>query len=147
MAWRTAGKVGWGGGPRILFFPSRLSEPLGLQEGVSHRRHQGMAVKSGPGSPFEVIEAEFFFELLVRLFADPARFDRAGESLDRRVNGQIGEIVFSLAIRAMLAHQPSFLTRHVLGPGRADPLGRSIGNAHSHGRKAGRQPSLGALAN
>jgi hypothetical protein len=66
MAWRTAGKVGWGGGPRTLF-PSRLSEPSGLQEGVGHHRHQGVAVKSDPGSSFEVIEAQFFLELLMVL--------------------------------------------------------------------------------
>lgn len=46
----------------------------------------------------------------------------------------------------MLTHQPCFLTRHVLGPGRADPLRRTIGNVHANGRKAGRQPSLGSLA-
>ena len=101
MAWRTAGKVGWGGGPRTLFFPSRLSEPSGLQKGVSHHRHQGMAVKSGPGSSFEVIEVQFFLELLMSLFTDPAGLDRAGESLDRGVAGPIGEIVYALAIRAM----------------------------------------------
>jgi hypothetical protein len=73
-----------------------------LQEGVGHHRHQGVAVKSDPGSSFEVIEAQFFLELLMGLFADPARLDRAGESLDRGVARQIGEIVFALAIRAML---------------------------------------------
>jgi len=26
MAWRTAGKLGCGGGPLILFFPPRLGE-------------------------------------------------------------------------------------------------------------------------
>jgi len=46
----------------------------------------------------------------------------------------------------MLTHQPGFLTRHVLGTGRADPLGRGIGNAHAHGSKAGRQASPGSLA-
>jgi len=46
----------------------------------------------------------------------------------------------------MLTHQPDFLTRHVLGTGRADPLGRGIRNAHAHGSKAGRQASPGSLA-
>lgn len=87
MAWRTAGKVGWGGGPRAHFFPPRLSEPSGLQEGVGHHRHQGMAVKPGPGSSFEVIQPEFFLELLMRLFTDPARLDRAGKSFDWGVAG------------------------------------------------------------
>jgi len=51
-----------------------------------------MAVKSGPGSSFEVIQPQFFLELLMRLFADPARLDRADKGLDRGVAGQIGEI-------------------------------------------------------
>jgi len=29
-----------------------------------------------PGSPLEVIEPEFLFQLLVGLFANPSRFDR-----------------------------------------------------------------------
>jgi hypothetical protein len=36
MAWRTAGRVGWGGGPLILFFPpccceARSSNPKNLR--------------------------------------------------------------------------------------------------------------------
>jgi hypothetical protein len=34
-----------------------------------------------PGSAFEVIEAEFFLELLVGLLADPSRLDRGGGSV------------------------------------------------------------------
>src|SRR3954464_6966053 len=34
MAWRTAGKVGWGGGPLILFFPALL-----LRGGDAGGRH------------------------------------------------------------------------------------------------------------
>lgn len=67
---------------RRLFFSSRLSESAGLQEGVGHHRHQGMAVKSGPGSSLEVIQPQLLFELLMGLFAYPARFDRASQNLD-----------------------------------------------------------------
>jgi len=49
-----------------------------------------MALKSGPGSALEVIQSQFFLELLMCLFADPARLDRARESLDWGVRGQIG---------------------------------------------------------
>jgi hypothetical protein len=34
-----------------------------------------MAMKALPGSSLEVIETEFFFELLMRLLADPSRLD------------------------------------------------------------------------
>jgi hypothetical protein len=68
---RIAGKVG-GGPASILFFPARLGEAAALQVGVSDHRHQGMAMRTLPGAAFEVIEAELFLELLVRLIANPA---------------------------------------------------------------------------
>jgi hypothetical protein len=37
------------------------------------------------------------------LLADPARLDRPGELLERRVGGKIGKLVFALACRAGLA--------------------------------------------
>jgi hypothetical protein len=36
MAWRTAGKVGWGGGPLILFFRPCCCEAAMLKEGIRH---------------------------------------------------------------------------------------------------------------
>lgn len=44
-----------------------------------------MAVKSAPGSSLKVIQAQLFLELLMSLFAYPARFDRASQNLDWRV--------------------------------------------------------------
>ena len=38
-----------------------------LQKGEGEHRHECMAVKALPGSPFEVVEAEFLFQLLVGL--------------------------------------------------------------------------------
>jgi hypothetical protein len=35
IAWRTAGKLGCGGGPLILFFPLCSDEATMLKEGVS----------------------------------------------------------------------------------------------------------------
>ena len=75
MAWRTAGKVGWGGGPLILFFPPCSCKAAMLEEGVRDHRHERMAVKALPGSSLEVIETEFFLQLLVSLFANPSRLD------------------------------------------------------------------------
>ena len=46
-----------------------------LEEGVRDHRHERMTVKALPGSPLEVIEAEFFFQLLVCLLAYPPRLD------------------------------------------------------------------------
>ena len=73
-----------------------------------------------PRAALEVIKTEFFLELLMRPLADPARLDGTGNILDRRVCREIGEIVFSLAVGTMLAHQPGFFTRHMLCAGVAD---------------------------
>jgi hypothetical protein len=59
MAWRTAGKLGCGGGPLNLFSPPCLGKSAVLKEGVSDHCHQCMTVQALPGSTFEVIEAEF----------------------------------------------------------------------------------------
>ena len=34
-----------------------------LKEGVGDHRHENVAVKALPGASFEVVEAEFFFQL------------------------------------------------------------------------------------
>ena len=44
MACLMAGMLGCGGGPAILFFPSRCFEAAELKEGVGDHRHQGMSV-------------------------------------------------------------------------------------------------------
>src|SRR3546814_13391564 len=114
MACRTAGRLGCGGGPAILFFPSRLSEAAGLQVGICDHRHEGMAMKTCPCSPFKMVETEFFLELLMGLLADPARLDGAGVIPDRRTCGQVREIIFALAPGALPAEQPCFFPGHVI---------------------------------
>ena len=41
-----------------------------LEEGVGDHSHERMTVKAWPRSSLEVIEAEFFFQLLMGLLAD-----------------------------------------------------------------------------
>ena len=85
MACLMAGMLGCGGRPPTLFFPSRCFEAAELEEGVGDHGHQGVSVQPGPGSTFEVVEAEFLLELLMRLLADPSGFDRGGEHLEARI--------------------------------------------------------------
>ena len=47
-----------------------------LEEGISDHRHERVTMKALPGSSLEVVEAEFLFQLLMGLFADPSRLDR-----------------------------------------------------------------------
>ena len=94
MACLMAGMVGCGGGPPILFFPSRGLEAAGLEEGIGDHGHQGVSVQPEPGSAFEVVEAKLLLELLMRLFADPSGFDCGGECPQADVGGKIGRVYF-----------------------------------------------------
>lgn len=51
-----------------------------LQEGVGDHGHQCVTMKILPGSSLEVIKSEFFFQLLMRLFANPSCLDGGGKS-------------------------------------------------------------------
>ena len=51
-----------------------------LEEGVGDHRHKGMTVKALPGSPLEVVEAEFLLHLLMRLLANPSCLYGGGQS-------------------------------------------------------------------
>ena len=61
--------------PVDFFLPPCRFKPVILEESVGNHRHERMTVKALPGSPLEVIETKFFFQLLVRLLANPSRLD------------------------------------------------------------------------
>ena len=92
------GKLGCGGGPlAFLFSPLGGSEALILQEQIRHQRHQRMPMQPPPRATLEVIEPEFFLELLVGLLAHPTRFDRGGQLFQRRIGRQVGQIILLLS--------------------------------------------------
>jgi len=62
----------------ILFFPLHLCEAAMLEECISDHCQKSVTMKTLPGSPFEVIEAELLFQLLMPLLADPSRLDGGG---------------------------------------------------------------------
>ena len=68
-----------------------------LEERVGDHSHERMTVKALPGSSLEVIEAEFFFQLLMGLLADPSRLDGGSQGAQVRPGGQVGEMVFLLS--------------------------------------------------
>jgi hypothetical protein len=140
---RIAGNVGCGGPWRILFSSARFSEAAALQIGVGDHRHERVAVQAMPGSAFEVVEAEFFLELLVGLFADPSGLDRGGEGLEVGVGRQVGKIAFALARGAALADQPGLLAGHVLHALVMDALWRTIGDIRT--RTAAKEAAKGPL--
>src|SRR3974390_1483040 len=94
-------------------------------------------MQAPPRTSFEVIEAEFLFELLVRLLANPTRLDCCGKRLEIDFRGQIGEIIFSFARVAPFAYEPSFLARHMLLAFVADTLRPPVSDAHANGGESG----------
>src|SRR5262245_7137692 len=109
MAWRTADKVGCGGGPVILFFPPYCFEPTILQERIGNHRHQCMAMEALPGSALEVVKTKFFFHLLVHLLANPTRLDGGCQCAQVCLRRQVGEIVFLLSRHPVFADKPSLV--------------------------------------
>src|SRR5262245_28709216 len=146
MAWRTAGKVGCGGGPLILFFPPCCFEPTMLEESVGDHRHQRMTMQALPGSALEVIEAEFFFQLLVSLLANPSRLDGGRQGGQGSLCRQVGEIVFPLSRHPVFADKPSLVAWQMLLAFVPDPLRRSVGDPHADSRKTSLELSFRARA-
>ena len=146
MAWRTAGKVGCGGGPLILFFPFCCCETAILEEGISDHRHERMTMKALPGSAFEVIETEFFLQLLMRLLANPSRLDGGGQGAQVDLCRQIGEVVFLLSRYPVFADEPALLAGQMLLALVPDPLRRSVGYAHADSGKTSLELSFRAGA-
>ena len=68
-----------------------------LEEGICDHRHERMTMKALPGSSLEVIETEFFFQLLVCLLANPSCLDGGRQGMQTGRCRQIGEIVFLFA--------------------------------------------------
>ena len=117
-----------------------------LKEGIGDHCHEGVTVEAMPGSSLEVIETEFFLQLLVRRLADPPRLDGAGERLEGRAGGQVREVIFALSAGAPFADQPCLVTGHMLAAHVADALPRAVGDPHPHSSEAYRQSTFCAAA-
>ena len=117
-----------------------------LKEGIGDHCHEGVTVEAMPGSSLEVIETEFFLQLLMRLLADPPRLDGAGERLEARAGGQVREVIFALSAGATFADQPCLVAGHVLAAHVADALPRPVGDPHPHSGEACRQSTFCAAA-
>jgi hypothetical protein len=69
-----------------------------------------MTMQAVPGSTLELIETEFFLQLLVRLLANLSRLDGGGQSTQVGVRWQVGEIVFLLSRHPVFADEPSLVS-------------------------------------
>lgn len=118
MARRTAGSVGCGGGPQLrfrLFPPLRCgSEPKVLEKRQGDHHQKRMMVQAGPAAALEVIKPQLLLHLLVPLLTHPARLDPRRQGAERRVRGQVAQVIFGRARAAAFADQPDFVARPVL---------------------------------
>src|SRR3954469_16286514 len=97
--------------------------------------HERMTVKALPGSALEVIESEFFFQLLVSLLANPSRLDGGRQGVQVRLYRQVGKIVFLLSRKPMFADEPGLVPWQMLLILVPDPLRWSVGDPHADSRK------------
>ena len=78
------------------FFPlwrCASADAAGTDRRSASAMHAGATrAMSGP----QMIEPEFFLELLLRLLAHPACLDQRGELLERRVGRQVRQVVLAL---------------------------------------------------
>src|SRR6516165_7827091 len=81
-----------------------------------------MALKTLPGSPFEVVETKFLFHLLMRLFANPPCLDGNGQSTQIGRGRQVGEVVLLLSRGPVFADEPSLVPWQMLLTLVPDPL-------------------------
>ena len=117
-----------------------------LKKGGSDHRHERMTVKALPGSSLEVIEAEFFFQLLVSLLANPSRLDGGRQGAQVGLRRQVGEIVFLLSRQPVFAEEPSLLSGQMLLALVPDPLWWSVCYAHTDGGETSLELSFRAGA-
>src|SRR5262249_19337972 len=103
-------------------------------------------VKALPGPALEVIEAEFLFQLLVSLLANPPRLDGGRQAAQVARRWQVGEIVFLLPRHPVFADEPSLVTGQMLLTLVADPLWRAVGYPHANRSKTSPELSFRAGA-
>ena len=113
-----------------------------LEEGVSNHCHEGVTVKAVPRSPLEVIETEFFLQLLMRLFANPAGLDGGCQEVQVRPGGQVSEIVFFLSRDTLFANEPGLVPRQMLLTLVPNPLWRTVSRANADRGKSRLQLAL-----
>ena len=85
-----------------------------LEECVSNHCHQRVTMKAVPRPSLEVIEAEFFLQLLMGLFANPSGLDRRSQAAQVHLGRQVGKIIFLLPGCAVLADEPRFVAWQML---------------------------------
>ena len=99
-----------------------------------------------PGAALEVVETEFFFQLLVSLLANPSRLDGGSQGAQLGLRRQVGEMVFLLSRHPVFADEPSLLPGQMLLTLVPNPLRWSVGDPHANSSKTSLELSFRAGA-
>src|SRR5437868_14071413 len=105
-----------------------------------------MAMQALPGSALEVIETQFFFQLLVTLLANPSRLDGGRQGAQVSFCWQVNEIVFLLPRGSVFTDQPGLIPGQMLLAFVPDPLPSSVGDPHADRSKTSLELSFRAGA-
>src|SRR5438067_7086460 len=91
-------------------------------------------------APFEMVEAEFGFELLILLFDRPALMRESDHLLHRCAGGQIHEEVFRAwrGAEVLFAQEPDLGSQSSIAP--------VVGRGDAHGGEPGRPRAIRAVA-
>ena len=87
-----------------------FAESLLLQKGEGDHREQRVVTEAAPRAALEVVEAEFFLQLLVGLLARPAGLDSRDDGSERGALRVIGDVVLGFVF-SPFAHEPDFTSR------------------------------------
>ena len=113
-----------------------------LQEGVGNHCHQGVAMKTLPRSPFEVIKSKLLLQLLMRLLTNLPYLDGGGRRAQIRRSRKIGDIVFLLAGGTLLANEPGSVAWEMLLTFIPYSLRRAVGGADTESSKTNFKPTF-----
>ena len=119
---------------------SAAARPLALEKGVGDGGEHDVMLPAGIRAAFEVVEAEFGFELLILLLDRPALMRESDQLLQRRRGRQMDEEVFGARRGAeiLFAQQPDL--------GRQSSIAPVVGGRDADGREARRPRAIRAVA-
>lgn len=91
-----------------------------------------------------MVEAQFLFELLMGLLANPTGFDGGSECLEISIGRQVRDVIFAFPGRLALSDNPHFITGHSGDAFVENTVFVAISDADTPSRKAAREWSLRA---
>ena len=89
-----------------------------------------------------MIKSKFLLQLLMRLLTNPPCLDGCGQRAQIRRRRKVGQIVFLLPGRTLLANEPGFVAWEMLLTFIPYPLRRAVGGPDTESSKLGFKPTF-----